>query len=403
MSRSHEDRYRCYGSQRFVSSFHAMLVLYFQLSEHPIQVVTGVVSVALGTTVAGAVGGAVAGVVGGATGGAAGGAAGGSGAAQGGNMMGMISHIQFMNLCSAGDMGTPPETVAMSDGMGWANLQFESPFGWSDSNSTITNSTSITGNMMRRLLQANQNMNHTKSEPEISKVTYEEKKDKSRQLLHGNLMSGLGALVVEALIHLLIVVMLCWGTGMPHHAFPSKIQFPGSEVESFLALWNPLCLSSTMAFARHATSFLEDDEHWVTLTLSVLCGAIVEMPWLVWHSWFVYSSLYGEEGIRTLHFKETPMAKVLATRPTCKIFSLAKVKYQVCLFYEWFEWLLCLPFRLNFQGSWQDDPKSPSPGTVAVYGPLFMKFAPSLVHVASSVDPHVAILCLAVVILYGPM
>ena len=283
------------------------------LSQCFVKVVTVAVAVVLGTTVAGSVASSVAGSVaasvGSATAGAAGGAAGGSSAAQGGNMMGMIGHVQFMNLCSAGDMGSPPETAAMSDGMGWANLQFKSPFGQSGSNSTKANSTDAIVNTARRLLQINQ----TESEPrEMSKVTYEEKKDLSRTLLHGNLMSGVGALLVEALVHLVIVTMLCYFTDMPHYALPSKLQFPGSEVEAFLALWNPLCLSSTMAFARHATSFTQDDTHWATVLMSVRCVAIVELPFLIWHSWFIYSSLYGKEGIRTLHFKETPMAKVLA-------------------------------------------------------------------------------------------
>ena len=294
----------------------------------------------------------------------------------------MISHVQFMNLCSAGDMGTPAETAAMSDGMGWANLQFKSPFGRSGSNSTKVNSTANISNTVRRLLQINQ----TASEPrEISKVTYEEKKESSRSLFHGNLMSGLGALLIETLVHVVIVTILCYFTEMPHHALPSKIQLPGSEVSGVLALWNPLCLSATMAFAHHATSFTQDGTHWATVLMSVLCVALVELPWLIWHSWFVYSSLYGEEGVRTLYFKETPMAKVLASRPTCKIFSLTKIKYQFCLFFEWFEWVMCFPFRLNFQGNWEDDPQSPSPGTVSVYGPLFMKFSPSMVcHTYSS-------------------
>ena len=51
-------------------------------------------------------------------------------------MMGMIAHVQFMNLCSAGDMGVPKETAAMSNGMGWANLQFKSPFASDDAPSS---------------------------------------------------------------------------------------------------------------------------------------------------------------------------------------------------------------------------------------------------------------------------
>ena len=78
-------------------------------------------------------------------------------------------------------------------------------------------------------------------------------------------------------------------------------------------------------------------------------------------------------------FTGTPISKVLATRPTCKLFSLSKMKYQLCLVYEWIVWCICVPFQLNFQGNWGDDPQSPAPGFVAVYGPLFKKFAPAMV------------------------
>ena len=152
----------------------------------------------------------------------------------------------------------------------------------------------------------------------------------------------------------------------------------------FLALWNPLCLSSTMAFARHTTSFNPDDEHWITVLLAVLCMSVVEVPWLVWHSWFVFKNLYGEDGVRTMSFTETPIAKVLATRPTCKIFSLGKIKYQFCLFFEWLDWLSCFTFRLNFQGNWVDEGRA----TVGVYGPLFMKFSPASVYLAPSCTAH---------------
>ena len=115
-----------------------------------------VVATSVGAAVGGAVAGAAAGAAGGAAGGAASGAAGGaagggaggaagSSAPQGGNVMGMVGHVQFMNMCSSGDMGVHPETAALSDGMGWANLQMDPPWGSSDSNTSASNNTDGTG------------------------------------------------------------------------------------------------------------------------------------------------------------------------------------------------------------------------------------------------------------------
>jgi len=45
-----------------------------------------------------------------------------------------------MNTCGSGDMGTPEETAAMGDGLAWANLAFEPPWGVG-SNDTYLNIT----------------------------------------------------------------------------------------------------------------------------------------------------------------------------------------------------------------------------------------------------------------------
>ena len=81
----------------------------------------------------------------------------------------------------------------------------------------------------------------------------------SQDDLHGNVFYSFGLLIAEAAVHLVVVTGLCYGLDMPHYALPGSIKFPGSELESFLAIWNPLCLSSIMAFARQTT---------LTLTLS---------------------------------------------------------------------------------------------------------------------------------------
>ena len=96
----------------------------------------------------------------------------------------------------------------------------------------------------------------TKELDAYAALTREDTKDhhalrvESQDDLHGNVFYSFGLLIAEAAVHLVVVTGLCYGLDMPHYALPGSIKFPGSELESFLAIWNPLCLSSIMAFAR---------------------------------------------------------------------------------------------------------------------------------------------------------
>ena len=73
--------------------------------------------------------------------------------------MGMIGHVQFVNLCASGDMGVPNETAALSEGLGWANLAFNPPWnsddvaGANETNTTVGNSTNGTGQFRRSVIR----------------------------------------------------------------------------------------------------------------------------------------------------------------------------------------------------------------------------------------------------------
>ena len=46
------------------------------------------------------------------------------------------------------------------------------------------------------------------------------------------------------------------------------------------------------------------------------------------------------------------------------------------LFIEWSDFILCLPFRLGFQGVWEDTPDPKISQFTSTYGPLFASFSP---------------------------
>ena len=77
-------------------------------------------------------------------------------------------------------------------------------------------------------------------------------------------------------------------------------------------------------------------------------------------------------------YLETPVAKVLAARPTCQFSSMEKASHVVRTLYEWFEFILCLPFKLDFQGNWRDHPQAEMQGFVQLYSPLFQVYSPAM-------------------------
>jgi hypothetical protein len=45
------------------------------------------------------------------------------------------------------------------------------------------------------------------------------------------------------------------------------------------------------------------------------------------------------------------------------------------LFTDWLDFVMCLPFRMDFQGAWEDKPDGRIPCFVEVYAPLFKNFS----------------------------
>ena len=64
---------------------------------------------------------------------------------QGGNVMGLISHVQFMSTICAGDLGVPVETRVLGHELSWANLNFEPFWDWNTTKDLVP-CTNITAN-----------------------------------------------------------------------------------------------------------------------------------------------------------------------------------------------------------------------------------------------------------------
>ena len=240
-----------------------------------------------GSTAAASASGSVAGSSAGGVGGGAGSA--GSSGPQGGNVMGMISQVQFMNLCAAGNMGAPPETEAMADGFDWANLQFEAPWTHSQDgggNASYANSSNRSAVQRRQSARERrarryisrkkrydqramlrrefvQNKEYSGDAPETAGDTEEkasEGKTDARDTFEGFLFYTLGLLFAEGGFHYVLLLAIEFGTGVARTLLPHSVRFPAFEIGSFLGIWNPICLTSTMALAEYSADFDADAE-----------------------------------------------------------------------------------------------------------------------------------------------
>ena len=77
------------------------------------------------------------------------------------------------------------------------------------------------------------------------------------------------------------------------------------------------------------------------------------------------------------HYVATPFTVVLAARPTCKWSSLSGSDF-VQNVYDWFEFVICLPFKLEFQGNWRDHPDAEMANFTDLYGLLFETYSPAM-------------------------
>ena len=111
------------------------------------------------------------------------------------------------------------------------------------------------------------------------------RKAAAKDTLEGNLFYGVLCLFGEAMGHFFVIVLISTGTGIPKDVLPTSVKFPGWEMASFLQLWNPLALSSTMAFSRFAVDYAEDFEHAFVVLCSLIVALCVQMPWFIFQMW----------------------------------------------------------------------------------------------------------------------
>ena len=58
---------------------------------------------------------------------------------------------------------------------------------------------------------------------------------------------------------------------------------------------------------------------YLTIVICLACLFVVLVPFLIWVCWFVNSAIYGADGVRMVNFKVTPMTRLFARRPTCRL------------------------------------------------------------------------------------
>lgn len=148
-------------------------------------------------------------------------------------------------------------------------------------------------------------------------------------------------------------------------------------------------LSTTIAFTRHVANFYDDLDHTMVVSVTAAVVLILQFPWIVFYIWWVYSSMNAP--IARVAYTDTPLVKIMASRPSCKWISNAEVRERFDSCTELMEWFLCVPFRMNFQGVWSNASEDES--YLQRYGSMIQTFSPA----SGCCDAH----CLAVVITLG--
>ena len=151
--------------------------------------------------------------------------------------MGMIGQVQFMNLATAGETGSPPETKAMSGGLAWANVAFDPP--WMGDNASAPEGL-IAG---RRLLQT------TTSPGESTRKA----KTTEQIAFEGVAFYNAMGLIGVAALHWCMCKGIAGLVDVSTKDLPASMQFPGWELGAFQAMWAPITLGSTSAY--HSTLF----------------------------------------------------------------------------------------------------------------------------------------------------
>jgi len=339
-------------------------------------VVSAAVGVVVATSVATAVGASVSASVASSTGAAvassSGAAAGGGSIQQGGNVMGVISQAQFMNLCAAGDIGVPEETTEMADGVGWVNLQFAPPV---DVGGSRKGGRALLG---------------LGSSCEKTSLLYDKKACSKDNFMATIFYNAIGVIAV-GLGHYIVLATLEWYINKPISVLPATIQYPTWELQTALASWNPLALCTTMVFARYRIDFYEDTEHVGLVIAALMVALMLQLPFLVYTSWFVYVNTSGSNP--SCAFVKSPFKTILATRPSFKWPDATEDWTAVPrIWLSWlcdiFCWFVCFPLNIQFQGAWENIDDAPVSSFFELYGALFQNFSPAngYGHMYNSVD-----------------
>jgi len=179
-----------------------------------------------------------------------------------------------------------------------------------------------------------------------------------------------------ALLHFGVMSLLVRFLGLSGTSIlPPEIQFPNWELTSVAALWNPVALSTTMAFSRHMipSDFIGDGDTYTVIVVTLITVLLVQIPFLVFFGWWVSKGVKGERP--SVEFLPTPAFVEVARRPPCSLRDVETCGECFGLCFEWFTYVICLPFRLNFQGHWEDTDEAEIDGYSGLYGPLFELFS----------------------------
>jgi hypothetical protein len=305
--------------------------------------------------------------------------------------MGMMGQVQFINYCGSGDLGVPKDTKAMGEGLAWANVQFDPPWGTAFANRT-NSSTSSNGTtrraarVSRRLLDDSEEEDEEEDDDAAGKAAEAAaagegcagtKSECAATQFQGTLFYNTGFIIMVCVMHWLLVAAIEIGTGVGADALPGSIQFPGWEIASAMAVWTPLALSATMAFATHMADYTswgdQSDTFNAVIAGCIITFLLIQIPFLVWQIRTLTAALYGDHP--SVEYRYVPLGKRLAARPTCKWGEVSSCGECFQLLVDWADFIICLPFRMDFQGAWTEKPGPKIPHFVEIYAPLFKKYS----------------------------
>jgi len=300
-----------------------------------------------------------------------------------GNLMGMVGHVQFLNYAAAVS-GVPNDTVALGDGVGWANLAFDPP--WYSENPPGSNTTNASATRRalirwaqrrtRRLLDDDESLLASSADGSDDDVGCTgPMKECAYVRLQGTLFYFFLIIIAVAVLHYSLQQGIMSQTGMAPEELPGEVQFPGAEINSFIGAWSGLSLSLTTVFSHYVAEFTGSSHDSFIISVAVFLVLILQLPYLIWHTWWLQQHLVNHYQL-SASFRTISWFKILALRPSCNVYEAWELGHTGQFVCNWIDFTLCLPFRLGYQGVWVDAPDPAVPQFTAVYGPLFTLFSP---------------------------